>query len=469
MAAVEPEPKPEPKPESRDVFKETAKEQTRDQATAQKDARNAADTSADGKTHAQTQTNGVPVPAGAVTEIKTEAPAAEVGDVLAATDIPAETQADPAPAAQTVQPAAQPIVQPVIAPVTVMLAAAQPAPVAANDQGALSATPTTSDVSDAEPVPGLAQPANTADQAAAAQTATQNLSAMPAQGVVAEAAAQQPAPAAPVEQTVAAAAPVDAQTAPGVQIAAVQAGETAKPQAPAETKSPARTDATESAAAAPEQAQSTEPGNTDLLAVDAAQPEPAARAETAPAETATPKAAPQAQPAAATNMAVHGAAPATQTQTAAPAAAITQHVEVSAEAAKPNVATLAVEISARSQSGARQFDIRLDPPELGRVEVRLSIDAAGKASAHLTAEQPQTLELLQKDATVLARALRDAGLDVSQNSLNFSLRHQNQDGSAHHGHARGTPRGMSLTATQAIEATPASASWRGDGRLDIRV
>ncbi len=72
--------------------------------------------------------------------------------------------------------------------------------------------------------------------------------------------------------------------------------------------------------------------------------------------------------------------------------------------ATPDVNQFAVDIAARSQSGARQFDIRLDPPELGRVDVRLSIDAHGKAEAHLTADQPQTLELLQKDAPALARA-----------------------------------------------------------------
>ena len=65
--------------------------------------------------------------------------------------------------------------------------------------------------------------------------------------------------------------------------------------------------------------------------------------------------------------------------------------------------------------------------------------------------------------------LRDAGLDVSQNSLNFSLRHQNQDGTAHHGNARTVARAMALNASHSIEATPTSASWRGDGRLDIRV
>ena len=102
--------------------------------------------------------------------------------------------------------------------------------------------------------------------------------------------------------------------------------------------------------------------------------------------------------------------------------------------------------------------------------MRLSIDATGKASAHLSADQPQTLTLLQKDASVLTRALRDAGLDVSQDGLNFSLRQQSgQDSGAGANPGRG--RGLSLTATTSIEATAASAAYSGaaDGRLDIRV
>ncbi len=81
----------------------------------------------------------------------------------------------------------------------------------------------------------------------------------------------------------------------------------------------------------------------------------------------------------------------------------TQHIQVTTQPhdTAPTLPALAVEIAAKSQSGAKQFDIRLDPPELGRVEVRLSIDATGKLSAHLSADQPQTLSLLQKDASVL--------------------------------------------------------------------
>lgn len=136
------------------------------------------------------------------------------------------------------------------------------------------------------------------------------------------------------------------------------------------------------------------------------------------------------------------------------------------------MSALAVAIAAKSQSGNKQFDIRLDPPELGRVEVRLSIDATGKAQASLSADQPRTLDMLKTDAPVLARALRDAGLNVSQNGLNFSLRGQDRQ----NGGNSFTPRGsrgsqISLIATSAIGSVPGAANYQGpaDGRLDIRV
>jgi flagellar hook-length control protein FliK len=139
----------------------------------------------------------------------------------------------------------------------------------------------------------------------------------------------------------------------------------------------------------------------------------------------------------------------------------------------PNMDALAVSVAARVMSGAKQFEIRLDPPELGRVDVRLSIDANGKTQAHMTADQPQTLALLQKDAPSLTQALRDAGLDVSQGGLNFSLRgqdRQNGDG----GNGAGQGRRTNLTATRTIQAvqSPTAISFNGaaaDARVDIHV
>src|SRR5262249_35481774 len=53
----------------------------------------------------------------------------------------------------------------------------------------------------------------------------------------------------------------------------------------------------------------------------------------------------------------------------------------SASAALVPVAGLAVEIAARAQAGRNRFEIRLDPPELGRIDVRLDVDASGQVTS----------------------------------------------------------------------------------------
>ncbi len=74
---------------------------------------------------------------------------------------------------------------------------------------------------------------------------------------------------------------------------------------------------------------------------------------------------------------------------------------------------------------------------------------------------------------MLTRALRDAGLDVSQDGLNFSLRQQNENSSGNDGNngRRGSSRSFPLNASIGIDATTGSAAYRAaaNGRLDIRV
>jgi flagellar hook-length control protein FliK len=92
--------------------------------------------------------------------------------------------------------------------------------------------------------------------------------------------------------------------------------------------------------------------------------------------------------------------------------------------ATPDLNALAMNIAAKSLDGAKQFDIRLDPAELGRVDVRLSLDGNGNAQAHLAAERPETLALLQNNSATLSRALQDSGVRVADNALQFSLKGQ---------------------------------------------
>lgn len=88
------------------------------------------------------------------------------------------------------------------------------------------------------------------------------------------------------------------------------------------------------------------------------------------------------------------------------------------------VAGLAVEIAAQSLAGKNRFEIRLDPPELGRIDVRLEIDNDGNVKSRLIVERAETLDMLRRDAPQLERALQQAGLKTSDNALEFSLRDQ---------------------------------------------
>lgn len=70
--------------------------------------------------------------------------------------------------------------------------------------------------------------------------------------------------------------------------------------------------------------------------------------------------------------------------------------------------------------------LKLDPPELGRVEVKMSIDKDNTTKIVLTAEKPETYMMLKQDAEMLERALNDAGLDTN-GDLSFELASEDHD------------------------------------------
>ena len=89
---------------------------------------------------------------------------------------------------------------------------------------------------------------------------------------------------------------------------------------------------------------------------------------------------------------------------------------------------LAVEIAASAKSGKSSFEIRLDPADLGRIDVRIDVDRNGQVTSHLTVEKPETLSMLRQDAPQLQRALNDAGFKTGDSGLQFSLRDQSSSG-----------------------------------------
>ena len=125
------------------------------------------------------------------------------------------------------------------------------------------------------------------------------------------------------------------------------------------------------------------------------------------------------------------AATTVQPQVSAPAATGVPATQLGAAAATGlpvPLNGLAVQIAANAQNGRSRFEIRLDPAELGRIDVRLDVDRHGHVTSHLVVERPETLAMLRQDAPQLQRALEDAGLKTGNNGLQFSLRDQSSSG-----------------------------------------
>jgi len=97
-------------------------------------------------------------------------------------------------------------------------------------------------------------------------------------------------------------------------------------------------------------------------------------------------------------------------------------------AGQPNPATqmIAGIMTRSAQDGSNDtVSIRLDPPELGTVNVRLEFGKDKTVKAHLMVEKPETYMMLQRDGLSLERALQNAGLDANSASISFELASQN--------------------------------------------
>jgi len=133
---------------------------------------------------------------------------------------------------------------------------------------------------------------------------------------------------------------------------------------------------------------------------------------------------------------------------------------------------LALEIAVSARSGKSRFEIRLDPADLGRIDVRIDVDRSGRVTSHLTVEKPETLSMLRQDAPQLQRALDDAGLKTGNGGLQFSLRDRSsskQDGNE-------TGRNAQRLVISDDETIAAAVAGRSYGRVlgsssgvDIRV
>lgn len=151
----------------------------------------------------------------------------------------------------------------------------------------------------------------------------------------------------------------------------------------------------------------------------------------------------------------------------ASAASSARHVR---PAFHPLVAQVAVHVAQAAADGNDRISIRLSPAELGRIDVRLDFGPDGRVQAVFAADRPQTVELLQRDARDLERALQDAGLRADSGSLSFNLRGDGRNGSPSFTDALATDRRDGPVAEIPLPQVQAyAAGSAASGRLDIRI
>jgi flagellar hook-length control protein FliK len=135
---------------------------------------------------------------------------------------------------------------------------------------------------------------------------------------------------------------------------------------------------------------------------------------------------------------------------------------------------LKVQIAKGVKDGADTISVQLHPDDLGRVEVKLEVKD-GQVKATVTADRPDTLQMLKNDASGLQQSLRDAGLSPDANSLSFQLGGGQQQRQADQGQGQGSgrrTRGIDLTdiaSVTAVSASSARAPTAAAAGVDINV
>lgn len=86
-----------------------------------------------------------------------------------------------------------------------------------------------------------------------------------------------------------------------------------------------------------------------------------------------------------------------------------------------------VNITQSAIKGVDKIEIKLKPAELGHLEIKMQISKDGRLQAHIVASDANTMELLQKDLSILKQAFDNAGFQTEDGSFSFSYRGDEQN------------------------------------------
>ena len=129
--------------------------------------------------------------------------------------------------------------------------------------------------------------------------------------------------------------------------------------------------------------------------------------------------------------------------------------------------SLGVEIARKVELGEETLRIRLNPVELGRIEVTLSFDDKGSLQATVRTESAQAMDLLRQDAPDLARTLDQAGVRTDAQSFRFENRGGDGGGQQAQQHGQQNRSQFASSDDDAGIAEPIYRPIRSDGQVDL--
>lgn len=124
---------------------------------------------------------------------------------------------------------------------------------------------------------------------------------------------------------------------------------------------------------------------------------------------------------------------------------------------------VALRIQAAQPGSGQRITLQLTPRELGTVEIRLEMRDDQAVRASILAERSETLDMLQRDARGLERALNNAGLKTDSGSLNFDLRGQGQN----HAQAQAQDHGHNQSGNGSDQSDSGLNAWETDADDDF--
>ena len=156
-------------------------------------------------------------------------------------------------------------------------------------------------------------------------------------------------------------------------------------------------------------------------------------------------------------------------QAAASAAAAQQSAPSVPRPPMPVSNQVAIQLHNAAKDDVRKVTIHLRPEAMGKVEVSMEVDQAGRLQAVISADKAEALDWLRRDAHHLERALQDAGMKMDQQSLSFNLRGDGQSGGEGGGKGSGGRGGVLGQGDEMVEAPADGIVRRLDALIDVSV